>query len=227
MLLDYLVDENNIDLEREDLRMIKDIVLGDKPPIGSLNEKPWLYDIVCNKANSIDVDKFDYISRDAYHIGIKNIFFDNDRIIDSMRVMGNSISFHCKTDYQLYGLFQTRHKLFKEIYLHKVVMALDYMVNDALLLASRKFNFIEGLNDPQLYSTFTDDMLYKIQTSKKPYLKESQKILDRIDKRDIYKTVGELLVDPSEKPKFKNVNIYNIYIYIYSCNKKWQGILNI
>lgn len=79
-----------------------------------------MFDIVANKRNSIDVDKFDYIHRDAYNIGLKNIHFDYERLIKSSKVIGNEMCFNQKNDYELYGLFQTRYRMFKEVYTHKV-----------------------------------------------------------------------------------------------------------
>ena len=34
----------------------------------------YLYDIVANKRNGIDVDKFDYLARDSYFCGVKISF---------------------------------------------------------------------------------------------------------------------------------------------------------
>ena len=33
-----------------------------------------MFQIVANKRTSIDVDKFDYLSRDCHHLGINNSF---------------------------------------------------------------------------------------------------------------------------------------------------------
>ena len=51
-----------IDIDAEDA-LIKDLIQG--RATGSC-EKKFLFDIVSNQRNSVDVDKFDYISRDAY-----------------------------------------------------------------------------------------------------------------------------------------------------------------
>lgn len=43
-------------------------------------EKTFLYDIVANKRNGIDVDKFDYFARDCHVLGLTKSF-------DSLRLM--------------------------------------------------------------------------------------------------------------------------------------------
>lgn len=70
-MLEYLIDDNNIDLEEEDLRAVKDLILG--TPKNS-EEKKFLFDIVSNQRNSVDVDKFDYLARDSYNLGMKSSY---------------------------------------------------------------------------------------------------------------------------------------------------------
>ena len=36
-----------------------------------------MYDIIANKKNSFDVDKLDYLQRDATHLGLKSCGFDH------------------------------------------------------------------------------------------------------------------------------------------------------
>ena len=48
-----------------------------------------MYEIVANKKNSLDVDKIDYLVRDAMHLGVKCIGFERDRILNNVRVIDN------------------------------------------------------------------------------------------------------------------------------------------
>ena len=48
-----------------------------------------MYDIVANKTNSLDVDKFDYLQRDSKNIGVKTVGFDYQRLINNSRVINN------------------------------------------------------------------------------------------------------------------------------------------
>lgn len=36
----------------------------------NFNTLGWMYEIIANKKNSLDVDKLDYLKRDAMHLGL-------------------------------------------------------------------------------------------------------------------------------------------------------------
>jgi len=40
-----------------------------------LNSVGWMYEIIANKRNSLDVDKLDYLQRDAKHLGLSSVSF--------------------------------------------------------------------------------------------------------------------------------------------------------
>lgn len=67
---------------------VKALVMGE--PMDCSREdadRKYLFDIVANKRNSVDVDKFDYLARDCFHVGFK---------IDMMtNRCGNIISVRC------------------------------------------------------------------------------------------------------------------------------------
>jgi len=44
-------------------------------------ERLWEFQIISNKINGIDVDKFDYFRRDAFYLGAKNIYVDHDLLM--------------------------------------------------------------------------------------------------------------------------------------------------
>jgi hypothetical protein len=90
MLFDYLLAENSVEMSEEDADFIKALIAGDPERCG-YRGKSFLFEIVANKRNGIDVDKlvvtrislclnidfffllwrFDYIGRDTYAIGEK------------------------------------------------------------------------------------------------------------------------------------------------------------
>ncbi len=116
------------------------------------------------------MDKFDYLCRDSYNVGIKTVHFDSSRLIESCRVLSNEVCFHSKNDYNIYGIFQSRYKLFKDVYTDAVSNAVDYMVAEALLEASGTYKYLDYIYNPKLYVQLTDCILESIEHSRKPVL---------------------------------------------------------
>lgn len=164
MLLEHIVDKYYIDISKEDVKKIIAMIKGDKPKTD--DSAQYLYEIVANKDNSVDVDKFDYLSRDAYNMGMKTAHFDYDRLIASSRIIDNAVCFHAKNDYNVYSVFQSRYQLFKNIYKEKVSMAINFMIGDALLEAGTKFKYLEYIHEPEEYVKLTDCIVETIEWSK-------------------------------------------------------------
>ncbi|KZT23172.1 HD-domain/PDEase-like protein [Neolentinus lepideus HHB14362 ss-1] len=187
MMFDYLVRDNNIDIPEEDVAFVKALIAGDPKRCGG-TEKPFLFEIVANKRNGIDVDKFDYIARDSHGIGEKgNISLT--RLIHSARVIDDQICYDIKDANQLYELCYTRFSLHKRIYNHKTAKAIEYMIIDALLAAEPHMKIAEQVFNPEKYVYLTDDLMSRIEMSEDPELEESRAIFDRIRIRDLYKCV--------------------------------------
>ena len=62
-------------LEKDEVELAQRMILGDEG---------WIYQIVNNKICDIDVDKMDYLQRDAYHTGMPG--FQSDYIINNMYI---------------------------------------------------------------------------------------------------------------------------------------------
>lgn len=58
--------------DKEEVDFIGDLIMGGGPSKAKQGKCAFLFDIVSNSRNSVDVDKFDYLQRDAYNVGIKS-----------------------------------------------------------------------------------------------------------------------------------------------------------
>eukprot|EP00105_Crassostrea_gigas_P000726 XP_011412641.1 PREDICTED: deoxynucleoside triphosphate triphosphohydrolase SAMHD1 [Crassostrea gigas] len=110
------------------------------PYKGRKEEKSFLYEIVSNKRNGIDVDKWDYFARDCHMLGIKNSF-DHTRCIKFARVVEvdnvKQICFRDKEAGNLYEMFHTRDILHRRVCSHSVGNIIDIMISEAMQEANK------------------------------------------------------------------------------------------
>ncbi|KAI0075427.1 HD-domain/PDEase-like protein [Panus rudis PR-1116 ss-1] len=186
MMFKDLVENNNIPLLEDDIHLIMALIAGDHSRCK--DAKRFLFDIVANKRNGLDVDKFDYIARDSRVVFDKG-FTSITRLIDSSRVIEDQICYNIKDANQVYELYYTRFSLHKQIYNHKTAKAIEYMIVDALLAAEPVMQFAKHIHDPKKFLYLTDEIRTRIESSEDPRLAEAQRIFERINTRDLYKAV--------------------------------------
>jgi HD superfamily phosphohydrolase len=89
-----------------------------------------VFQIICNRENGIDVDRWDYFLRDGHQLNI-SISFDYTRILEFCRVINFSgediICFRSKERHSLYDMFKVRAHLFHRAYFHDVVRNIEEM----------------------------------------------------------------------------------------------------
>ncbi|XP_011364888.1 deoxynucleoside triphosphate triphosphohydrolase SAMHD1 isoform X1 [Pteropus medius] len=207
-----VMEEHGLILE-EDIYFIKEQITGPlESPVkenswpykGRPKEKSFLYEIVANKRNGIDVDKWDYFARDCHHLGIQNNF-DYKRCIMFARVCKVGEQMHiCSRDKEagnLYDMFHTRSSLHRTAYQHKVGNIIDTMITDAFLKADpyieiigaegKKYHISTAIDDMEAFTKLTDNIFLEILYSTDPKLDEAREILKKIEHRNLYKYVGE------------------------------------
>ncbi|KAI8058362.1 HD phosphohydrolase domain-containing protein [Syncephalis plumigaleata] len=202
-MLDYLIDDNGLDIDSDDVKFIKDLIRGEASLSGGRDGKKFLFDIVANKRNSVDVDKFDYIARDCYNLG-ESISYDSSRLMQFSRVIDDQICYYHKEVYNLYELFNTRYSLFKRIYTHRVACAIEHMLTDALLAADPYLKLSDAIDDMEQYSRLTDHVIRTIEFSKEDKLASARAIIQRIRKRQLYRFVEERMIPAGSKAYMKN-----------------------
>ena len=196
--------KKNIQLSEHDINFICNLI---NPPEHLQNN--WLYQIICNKINEIDVDKIDYILRDSYHIGLQ-IQGEFSRIINNCRVVSYNndlvLAWSSKIQYDIFLLFSSRFRLHKQVYTHHAVKSFEYILIPILKkMKTTNPDFID----------FTDSSVLNRLNS--PYIKE----LDEINKRKIPIMIGEKIITNNDllhktRDEFINslfTNLQEKYIY--------------
>uniref|UniRef100_A0A7N6BLD2 Deoxynucleoside triphosphate triphosphohydrolase SAMHD1 n=1 Tax=Anabas testudineus TaxID=64144 RepID=A0A7N6BLD2_ANATE len=217
LMFDYLVTDNNLEpvmkqhglVLPEDLDFIKEQIAGPLdtnvwPYKGRPEDKSFLYEIVANKRNGIDVDKWDYFARDCHHLGIQNNF-DYHRFLKFARVCKvegqKNICTRDKEVGNLYDMFHTRNCLHRRAYQHKVGNIIETMITEAFFKADpyikiqgaggKIFTLSTAIDDMEAYTKLTDHVFEQILNSSSPELAEARQILQNILRRRLYKCVGQ------------------------------------
>ncbi|XP_071175498.1 deoxynucleoside triphosphate triphosphohydrolase SAMHD1-like isoform X1 [Mytilus edulis] len=237
MMIDYMIKENGdlkaafelkFDKETERcIEFIKNLIDGNTKKSED-KAKYYMYEIVANKRNEIDVDKMDYFARDCHGLGMKSNF-DHLRYISQCRVMFSSdkpdettIAVRDKEEHNLYELFHTRIGLFRRAYYHKVTKAVELMFTDALVNANDHFLFqnnkgedvkmSEAWKYPEVYVKLTDNVFDGILMEKNPKkdMKKAQELINNVYKRKLYKRVYE--TPPVKKVQEKGEDLENLLL---------------
>ncbi|XP_046390260.1 deoxynucleoside triphosphate triphosphohydrolase SAMHD1-like [Ischnura elegans] len=209
-MFNHLLEKNDLigefekyGLHERERRFIKDLILGKGDSCDQ--GKQFLFQIVCNEENGIDVDKWDYFLRDGLHLNM-NIIFDYRRILKFCRVNeicdeeGNKmlhIVFRGKEAYNLYEMFLVRSTLHYKAYQHRVVLLLDQMFVEAFMEADKHFTLkkLDGSGEiklseahkyPETWTNLTDNIFYDIVGSHLNGLDNAKDICKKILSRKFH-----------------------------------------
>jgi HD superfamily phosphohydrolase len=151
-------------------------------------EKEYLGQIVNNKINGLDCDKLDYFIRDSQCTSFK-IGCDVKRIIYESSVLDQEIVYPHKLVGDIFNLYQTRYRLYKELYYHKTVVIMEELFLEALLLADSKgvFKFTDSkghkvslynsINDVNSFLQTQDDIIGQMERCEFPEIIDFIKII--------------------------------------------------
>lgn len=218
-MIDHIVSAHHIDIDSENLKKVKEMIASSgHASKRNMNEKQFLYDIVANNRNGIDVDKFDYIVRDSRACGLGcNFLFE--RLMETMRVMGDEICYRAKDYLTIHKLFATRADLHRTVYTHAKVKAIELMFVDALLKANDYLHISDAIFELDKFLQIDDSIMKIIETSSAPELKESRDLILRIRRRDLYQFCNEFSVPKDKLEHFKDVTPKDIV-----CSQKSSGV---
>ena len=134
----------------------------------------WIFDIINNKRNSIDVDKFDYIMRDTKMMDLSYGVFDHSILLKNARVVDDQICYPDKNAFEVIKLFQSRYELYRDIYNHRTVHSVELLLSDVLLESHNVlYDFTKVIRDPESYSKLSDSIIFEIEMSEDPRLRKA------------------------------------------------------
>lgn len=172
----------------DDIQFIKDVINPQKNMFG------FVYQIVSNKLNDLDVDKYDYLVRDTYYLGFKsgiNYF----RLVDDVMIINNIICYPEQVYHDISGIFKTRYRLHKQVYCHKATISMQFMILDLMYALDNDLGLVKSItkNSDNLddFAKLTD---YVVLSA--PYLLKNEKaieIINRINHRCLYKSIGTIV----------------------------------
>lgn len=220
-MVDHIVDEHNIDIDFETIKKVKEMILASSEfaVAKGIREKQFLYDIVANGRNGIDVDKFDYIVRDCRACGL-GCNFQFQRLMESMRVLGDEICYRAKDYLTIHKLFATRADLYRTVYTHAKTKAIELMIVDALVKANDYLEISSHIHEPSEYWKLDDTIIKTIETAPDQELRESRDLIRRIRRRDLYQFCNEYAVPRDKLETFKEVTAQDII-----CSQKTGGVM--
>ena len=206
----WMVDDNGMDLDKGVIDRVCDLITSSNVESATPGTK-FLWDIVANKRNSIDVDKFEYLLRDQHSTGVKGNV-DVGRLMSFMKVIDDQICFKASEVYNVYDLFHTRANMHQKVYTHKKAKAIEYMIVDALVEADVAWDseISKSIWDVNEFIRLDDTILKRIEWSKESKLQKGRDLVRRIRRRELYQYVNDFAVPEEDIIGFKPVKEVDI-----------------
>ena len=162
--------------------------------------KNFIFQIISNSLNGLDVDKLDYLYRDSFYLG-SGTPYDLMRVISHIKIIDKNICFPEKISYEIYKIYRSRYDLHKQFYCHKTTICIEYMIRDILKNLDPILQISESIKNEnidkyiQLIDATIIDTAITLKNFNPIYLIWKKqidtiiKILNKINERKIYKCI--------------------------------------
>ena len=188
LILGNIIRKYKINMSDEEFVVIGDLINPKTSDYEKWNEEfkigKWMFEIISNPKNNVDVDKFDYINRDNRAIGLK-LDVDFSRLILQPQVINDEICYPIQAKENLYHLFFIRYQLHRRVYHHKTVKAIEIMLVELLFELEKSHNISEYLNDIDKMILLVDGFIFNTEN------KKVNDIINKIETRQLPSLVFE------------------------------------
>lgn len=147
--------------------------------------KPFLHQLV---SSQLDMDRLDYLNRDSFYTGVSEGIIGSDRLIEMINVYEGNLVLEEKGIYSIEKFIVARRLMYWQVYLHKTVVAAEFMLIHALRRAKHVAKSGQELfASPTLLYFLKNDIIQKD-------FEQDPTILDRFADLDDYDILGALKV---------------------------------
>ncbi len=218
VMLRHIVDVNELAARLADagvdVHMACEMILGSRdaappdwewrgPPAG----REFLFDVVSNALSGMDVDKWDYLRRDAIYLNIHGPPFVCDRLMEHCRVIkmpkGHHLAWPLSESSTVMNMFLARYDLHDRAYQQRPVRVIDrmamqglYMMRDFVVapgVDGTPVTLAEAYRHPEVYAKTTDwvvDMAIRGTLADIP--PAARALLQRIPRRKLWACAGQI-----------------------------------
>lgn len=187
--------------------------------------KKFLHQLV---SSQLDMDRMDYLNRDSFYTGVSEGKIGSSRIIEMLNVANGNLVIEEKGIYSIEKFIVARRIMYWQVYLHKTVVAAEFMLIHVLrrakelirqgeeLFASPALSFFikndltrdDFKNNPQVLDTFAQLDDFDILGAVKVWQNHNDKILSELSKRIVNRQLLKIEVskspfDPSRLEEIK------------------------
>ncbi|MCE3296590.1 MAG: metal dependent phosphohydrolase [Crocinitomicaceae bacterium] len=179
------------------------------------HKKPFLYQLV---SSQLDMDRMDYLNRDSFFTGVAEGQIGSDRIIEMLNVHKGNLVIEEKGIYSIEKFLVSRRFMYWQVYLHKTVVAAEFMLINILrrakkivaegkeLFASPALKFFlenditteDFKSDPKVLETFAKLDDFDITSAVKVWQDSDDKVLGLLSRKLINREL--LKVEVSKTP---------------------------
>jgi HD superfamily phosphohydrolase len=96
--------------------------------------KTFLHQLV---SSQLDMDRLDYLNRDSFYTGVSEGIIGSERIIEMFNVHDNKLVIEEKGIYSVEKFIVSRRLMYWQVYLHKTVVASEFMLIQTLKRAKK------------------------------------------------------------------------------------------
>jgi hypothetical protein len=226
IFLEYIIKKHNIKIDNNQFQVIKDLIYPKISTYELWDEKykigKWIFQIISNPVNDIDVDKMDYIVRDNTTVGLK-LSFDPMRIIKYAKAIDDNICYSTRVEDEIYNMFYIRYRLHKQIYNHKTIKSIEILILNIFYEFEKTTQISDYLFDINKMMLLDDMIIWQY----KLYNNKVKNIINNINIRAIPKLIYEKIsLDTEEFDYIKKILTENYHINTYKIIEYTAGYSN-